>query len=130
MGGCDGYLHLVDVSDGARKKKIDLGAYVGASPAVLDGRVYVGTFADEILAIEVHGGRIFWRYKDPQRAFPLLRLGGGDGGESYCRRPRQDGALLQYLGRGAFMGFRSQDETGLLAGRRRRPGFFSPPWEG
>ena len=38
---------------------------------MVDGRVYVGTFSDEMLGIDLHSGRIFWRFKDPRRSFPF-----------------------------------------------------------
>ena len=68
--GCDGLLRAVDVADGTEIKSIEMGAYVGASPAVGDGRVYVGTFESQFLALDLAEGVVAWRYEHPERKFP------------------------------------------------------------
>jgi len=68
--GCDGYLRVVRARDGAEIKKLELGAYVGASPAVDGGRAFVGTFENEVLGIDLQTPKIIWRYEHPERKFP------------------------------------------------------------
>lgn len=70
--GCDGYLRIVALSDGTELRKIELGGYVGASPAVRGGRAYVGTFENEVLALNLENGAVLWRFEDEKRKFPFL----------------------------------------------------------
>mgnify|MGYP001389452485 CR=1 FL=1 len=69
--GCDGKLRLVDLIDGGELTTIDLGSYVAASCAVSEGHAYVGTFAEEVVSIDLAGGEVVWRYRHPERTFPF-----------------------------------------------------------
>jgi len=69
--GCDGYLRVFRIQDGAEKMKVNLGAYVGASPAAFANRVFVGTFGNEVLCIDLQKGNIVWRYENPNAHFPF-----------------------------------------------------------
>ena len=52
-----------------------LGAYAGASAAIREGRAYVGTFGNEVLAVDLQQRAIEWTYRHPTRSFPsTLRL--------------------------------------------------------
>ncbi len=68
--GCDGRLRVVRLNDGKEVGAVDLGAYVAASPALLKGRVFVGTFGNEILAIDLAKAKIAWHYEDSTKKFP------------------------------------------------------------
>jgi outer membrane protein assembly factor BamB len=70
VAGCDGYLRAVDVGSGAEAKSIELGAYVGASPAVGRGRAFFGTFENQFLAVDLDKGAIAWAHEHPERKFP------------------------------------------------------------
>ncbi len=72
LTGCDSYLRVVDIDDGTQTQQVDLGAYVGASPAISQNRVYCGTYGTEILAVALDTGEISWRYRHPKRQFPFF----------------------------------------------------------
>jgi outer membrane protein assembly factor BamB len=77
--GCDGFLRVVDLGDGSELRRVALGGYVGASPALHSGRAYVGTFENEVLAIDLGRGEVVWRYENPERKFPFLSSAATDG---------------------------------------------------
>jgi len=77
--GCDGYLRVVDLYSGEQLKKIKLGGYVGASPAVHSGRAYVGTFENQVQAVDLEQGKVVWTYQNPERQFPFLSSAATDG---------------------------------------------------
>ncbi|MDE0014508.1 MAG: PQQ-binding-like beta-propeller repeat protein [Candidatus Poribacteria bacterium] len=70
--GCDSYLRVLNISDGAQTQQVDLGAYVGASPAISGDYVYCGTYGSEILGVNLDTGAIAWRYRHPKRRFPFF----------------------------------------------------------
>jgi len=70
IAGCDGKFRAIRVTDGRQQYEIVSGAYTGASPALDEDRAYFGTFNDEVLALDLKGRKIAWRYRDPARAFP------------------------------------------------------------
>ncbi|MYK16920.1 PQQ-binding-like beta-propeller repeat protein [Candidatus Poribacteria bacterium] len=70
--GCDSYLRVLNINDGTQVQQVDLGAYVGASPAISQNRIYCGTYGAEILAVNLDIGEIAWRYRHPKRRFPFF----------------------------------------------------------
>ncbi len=70
--GCDGFLRVLAQSDGSVLHQIELGGYVGASPAVSNGTVYVGTFENQVHAVDLAGKKVLWTYENPDRKFPYL----------------------------------------------------------
>ena len=72
LTGCDSYLRVINVTDGTQTQQVDLGAYVGASPAISQNRVYCGTYGTEILGVALDTGEITWRYQHPKRRFPFF----------------------------------------------------------
>ena len=70
--GCDSYLRVLNINDGTQVQQVNLGAYVGASPAVSQNRIYCGTYGSEILAVNLDTGEIAWRYRHPKRRFPFF----------------------------------------------------------
>ena len=72
LTGCDSYLRVINIDDGTQTQQVDLGAYVGASPAISQDRVYCGTYGTEILGIALDIGEIAWRYRHPKRQFPFF----------------------------------------------------------
>ena len=69
--GCDGQLRLLDQIDGSERRALPMGAYVAASAAVAGNRAYVGTFGNEVLAVDLDAGTVAWRYQHPERKFPF-----------------------------------------------------------
>lgn len=70
--GCDSYLRVINIDDGIQTEQLDLGAYVAASPAISQNRVYCGTYGTEILGVALDTGEIAWRYRHPKRQFPFF----------------------------------------------------------
>ena len=58
LTGCDSYLRVINIDDGTQTQQVDLGAYVGASPAISQDQVYCGTYGTEILGIALDSGRL------------------------------------------------------------------------
>lgn len=72
LTGCDSYLRVISIADGKQTQQVELGAYVGASPAIAENRVYCGTYGTEVLAVALDTGEIAWRYRHPKRQFPFF----------------------------------------------------------
>jgi outer membrane protein assembly factor BamB len=70
--GCDSYLRVLNIDDGTQTQQVNLGAYVGASPAISENYVYCGTYGSEILGVNLDTGEIGWRYRHPKRRFPFF----------------------------------------------------------
>ena len=70
--GCDSYLRVIRIDDGTQTQQLELGAYVAASPAISENRVYCGTYGTEVLGIALDTGEIAWRYRHPKRQFPFF----------------------------------------------------------
>ena len=70
--GCDSYLRVLNIDDGTQTQQVNLGAYVGASPAISENYVYCGTYGSEILGVNLDTGEIAWRYRHPKRRFPFF----------------------------------------------------------
>ena len=70
--GCDSYLRVINIDDGIQTQQVDLGAYVAASPAISENRVYCGTYGTEILGVALDTAEIAWRYRHPKRQFPFF----------------------------------------------------------
>ena len=71
VAGCDESLRAIGLADGREQYHIVAGANTAASPVIGGGRVYVGTFNNEVLAIDLRGRKIAWRYENPDRQFPF-----------------------------------------------------------
>jgi outer membrane protein assembly factor BamB len=69
--GCDEILRGIRISDGRQLFSVSSGAYTGASPAILNGRAYYGTYESEVLAVDLKARKIVWRYRHPDRNFPF-----------------------------------------------------------
>ena len=70
--GCDSYLRVLNIEDGTQTQQVNLGAYVGASPAISKNHIYCGTYGSEILGVNLETGEIAWRYRHPKRKFPFF----------------------------------------------------------
>jgi outer membrane protein assembly factor BamB len=71
VAGCDGFLRSVRASDGRELGKVPLGGYAAASAAIAQGRAFVGTFQNEVLAIDVDRLAVGWRFQDAAHEFPF-----------------------------------------------------------
>jgi eukaryotic-like serine/threonine-protein kinase len=71
ISGCDETFRAIDAVSGKQAFSIPLGAYAGASSAIYDDRAYVGTFANDVLCVNLRLKNIQWAYKHPTRNFPF-----------------------------------------------------------
>jgi outer membrane protein assembly factor BamB len=76
IAGCDEFLRAVRISDGQQVFQFSSGAYTGASPALMDGAAFYGTFENEVLSVNLSTRRLRWRYRNPQRQFPFYSSAG------------------------------------------------------
>ena len=77
FGGCDSYIHVLQVADGKELRQIESDAYIASSVAVADGMGYVGNYGNLVLAVDAKSGAVRWKYHD--RNFPVFLVRGGDG---------------------------------------------------
>jgi outer membrane protein assembly factor BamB len=70
IAGCDEIFRGVRISDGREAFTVASGAYTGASPALMEGNAFYGTFDNEVLSVSLSTRRIRWRYRHPERRFP------------------------------------------------------------
>jgi eukaryotic-like serine/threonine-protein kinase len=70
--GCDEILRGIRIADGKEVLALSSGAYTGASPAVRDAHAFYGTYANEVLGVDLKAKKIAWRYKHPERNFPFM----------------------------------------------------------
>ncbi len=75
IAGCDATFRAIRIADGKQAYEITIGAYTGASPVVANGRAYFGTFENEVMALDIAGRKILWRFSDPARQFPFYSSG-------------------------------------------------------
>ncbi len=71
ISGCDENFRAVDSTSGKQVFAVPLGGYTGASAALGGTFAYVGTFSNEVLAIDLRQHVIRWTYSHPSRKFPF-----------------------------------------------------------
>ncbi len=71
ISGCDEKFRAIDATTGKQIYFISLGAYAGASAALDSDHAYVGTFANEVLALDLSKRAVRWIYQHPTRPFPF-----------------------------------------------------------
>jgi len=71
VAGCDEDLHVFQLADGTSTNTVYMGSFSGASAAINKSRVFVGTFNNEVIAIDWKSNKIVWTYNPPQRDFPF-----------------------------------------------------------
>jgi eukaryotic-like serine/threonine-protein kinase len=71
IAGCDMKFRAIRISNGTQAYEIASGAYTAASPVTDGERVYFGTFDNEVLALDLKGRKVVWRFSDPDRQFPF-----------------------------------------------------------
>jgi outer membrane protein assembly factor BamB len=69
--GCDSTLHVLDTSNGKDLQTVELGGQVGASVAVVGEQLYVGTMANQVLAIDWKKGEVLWTFEAERRPQPF-----------------------------------------------------------
>ncbi|MCJ7777845.1 MAG: PQQ-binding-like beta-propeller repeat protein [Sedimentisphaerales bacterium] len=103
FGGCDAMIHVISLHRGQQISQIDTGSFIAASPAILQGRVYVGNYAGVFICADISKGDIIWKYTtgdSPIFSSPAVDenvvIFGGRDKRIHCLR-REDGKLLWEL---------------------------------
>jgi outer membrane protein assembly factor BamB len=92
FGGCDGFVHVLRVQDGRGLARIDSGAYIAGSPAVLGKRAYIGNYSGKLMAMDIEAGSVAWSLapegEEPFSSSPAVGNGrvvaGARNGTVYC----------------------------------------------
>jgi outer membrane protein assembly factor BamB len=72
VAGCDATLSMIDLADeGKIVAKVPIDSPTGCSPAVMDGRVFVGTEGNSFLCIDPKEKKILWRFEAEKRGAPF-----------------------------------------------------------
>ena len=71
VAGCDEQFHMVNLEDGKPLGKVAMGSFSGASAAVSGSRAYVGTFSNQVLALDWATGQVAWRYEPKGSTAPF-----------------------------------------------------------
>ena len=70
LGGCDGVLYSVTLTNGQLARSNDIGAPIAASVALADGRAYFGHYENQFLCVDLKANTNAWTYRD--RQFPYF----------------------------------------------------------
>ena len=69
LGGCDQFLHIVDVESGkAAADKIPIDAPTGSTPSISGSYVFVPTYKGQIWAFQSPSNRLMWKFEDTKLA--------------------------------------------------------------
>ena len=79
--GCDSVLRGIRLSDGTQQIEMDSGEYTAATPALVDGVAYYGTFGNDVIAVDFRNQKYLWRYQHPTRHFPFYSSAAVDDGK-------------------------------------------------
>lgn len=71
LAGCDSILHFIDVKSGQKLAALDLGGQSGATAAVAGEKLYVGTMANQVQAVDLKKRAIEWTF-EPERSQPFF----------------------------------------------------------
>lgn len=71
IAGCDEHLRIINIETGEEAGDLPLQTYLIASPAVVGDRLYVGTYASEVVAVDWKKKDVVWRYNSPQSDMPF-----------------------------------------------------------
>jgi outer membrane protein assembly factor BamB len=70
LGGCDGVLYSLALSNGTLVASNEIGAPIAASVALADGSAFFGHYENQFLAVDLRAGTNRWAYRD--RPFPYF----------------------------------------------------------
>lgn len=68
--GCDAIFRAIAAETGKQAYEISIREYTGASAALRDGYAYVGTFANEVLGLNLEQRNVQWTYRHATRTLP------------------------------------------------------------
>ena len=70
LGGCDGVLYSVTLTNGSLAHSNDIGAPIAASVALADGHAYFGHYENQFLCVDLAANTNRWAFRD--RQFPYF----------------------------------------------------------
>ena len=70
FGGCDSFIHVLQLADGKELRQIESEAYIASSVAIADGLGYVGNYGNIVIGFDPKSGATLWKYRD--RNFPYF----------------------------------------------------------
>ena len=65
--GCDSTLHVINIENGKEESKVELGGQTGATVAVDQDQLFIGTMNREFLRVDWKTGEIPWRFMAENR---------------------------------------------------------------
>jgi outer membrane protein assembly factor BamB len=68
VAGCDSKVHVIDIAKGTELAAVDLGSQSGATAAVVDSYLYVGTMGNQVQAIDWKKAMSEWTFEPAKRA--------------------------------------------------------------
>lgn len=71
IAGCDEHLRIIDIETGKQVNELPLMTYLIASPTVIGDRLFVGTYASEVVCVDWRKLEVVWRYKTGAADFPF-----------------------------------------------------------
>lgn len=71
IAGCDEHLRVINIETGEQHADMPLETYLIASPTVIGDRLYVGTYASEVVSVDWKATEVKWRYKTGAGEFPF-----------------------------------------------------------
>jgi outer membrane protein assembly factor BamB len=72
FGGCDGYLHLVDIATGNLKKKIEVASYIAGSASLSGTSSFIGDYDGKFTCVDMNTQRIKWQWQDETTNLPFI----------------------------------------------------------
>jgi outer membrane protein assembly factor BamB len=69
FGGCDSFIHVLQLTDGKELRQIESDAYIASSVAILGDRGYVGNYGNIVLAFDPKAGKVTWKFRDRNFAY-------------------------------------------------------------
>ncbi len=109
IGGCDGWLRLVNLADGEQRAGVKLDAIMSASPASAGGMFYIATLDGRMVAVDAEAARVRWEIKAPEQSVQFYASPAASGervvfagrdGIVRCLRAGDGGELWRFRARG------------------------------
>jgi len=69
FGGCDANVHVAKAADGSALAKVEVDAYIAASPALAGRHAFIGHYGNKLVCVDVVAGEVVWDYSDPDEPF-------------------------------------------------------------
>jgi RNA polymerase sigma factor (sigma-70 family) len=71
VAGCDSALHVIDLDKGTELASVELAGQVGATAAVINDRVYVGTMVHHVQAVDWKNAKVDWTFEPEKGGQPF-----------------------------------------------------------